>query len=459
MAQYFTDYSPNPVGGIDNYPTITQWTPRVWYTTSGWSITLNDGGPSRYLLVSASGARKAATYNEVPDVADVDLYAKIRVNSDAQAKSAFLCARLDRAKNLSNNDSSTHFYYAGVSEDTLYINKYVDGAFGSISTLGITALSLTKAFCIRFSVVGSSLSLKVWEADITEPAGWDLVGTDTSIPEAGAVGIVMNAFSPAESLRHLEYGVGTGGNPAPKATVPAQFAELRYAQTKTEFRTSSTSIVVPIDARVQAGDLLLIPYYARADISAPAGYTKTGEVIGGFVNQRTGLMWKIADGSEAGTSLTLTQASAARMEALVLGYKTAATLEFANSDSSLGTSFSAALEQTTASRALSIVFAVNGYANSNSFPFSQHYSSDDEYLAVNTDTHSTTDSNRLQVYQGVFSAADTQNIQLDTSGTRNWIAIMVNFTEIAGVLTPALSLVFANSITATSAVPNVTVTF
>ena len=204
--------------------------------------------------------------------------------------------------------------------------------------------------------------------------------------------------------------------------------------------------------------MILVPYYARATINPPAGYTKSGDVIYGIASQRSGVMWKIADGSEAGTSLTLTQSAAARMEALVLAYKTAVDFTFADTVSSTGTATTTSLTQTTANRALSIVFAVNAYAGGNQFVFSMQSASDAEYFLVNTDKHPNTDSNRLQVYSGVYFAPDTQYIEFSIVSTRSWIVTMVNFTEVAGSLVPTLSTVFASSITEFSAVPNVTIT-
>jgi len=455
VAQYFTDFNNNPLGGIDVYPAIAEWTPRVWYSIVGWNI-IQDGA-TRYLAVAINSSRKLATYDNLPDTADVELYAKIRLVSGDVPSSFFLAARADKAKNSSNTDSDTHFYYAGVGDNVLEIAKYVNGTETVITSLALAALPTTGDLCVRFSVIGSALSVKAWADVDPEPAGWGLTATDTDIPEAGAVGICMNAFT-GTVHNYIEYAVGTGASSAPTAPVPIDFLELRCAETKTSFVTSGTSLTVSIDPRIQAGDLILVPYYARATINPPAGYTKSGDVIYGIASQRSGVMWKIADGSEAGTSLTLTQSAAARMEALVLAYKTAVDFTFADTVSSTGTATTTSLTQTTANRALSIVFAVNAYAGGNQFVFSMQSASDAVYFLVNTDKHPNTDSNRLQVYSGVYFAPDTQYIEFSIVSTRSWIVTMVNFTEVAGSLVPTLSTVFASSITEFSAVPNVTIT-
>lgn len=454
MVQHFTNFFSEPIANLDDYPHLSKWTPRVWYQTSGWNVTKNTAAIGKHLAVSPSGARKLATFNDV-FAADVDLYSRFYVESGETPAAAWLAARADLDKNLPNNDASTHFYFGGLSQGNLIISKYVDGVLTNLVTT--PAGSLGDEVCQRFSVVGSTLSLKVWTATDPEPASWSVTTTDTSITAAGGAGIAMTAFSGNPILKYVAFGAGTGTDSAPTAPLPVDFVALRSADTKTLFVASGTSVTVDIPDHVEAGDLILIPYYARAVINAPTGYTKSAETIYGIASQRSGVMWKIADGSEAGTSVTLTQASSARMEALAIIYEVGSAFEIANTDVATGTNFSAILEQTTAARALSLVFGVNGYAGGNSFTFAIHYVSDDEYFQVNTDRHPTSDSNRLQAFIGIFDAADTQNIQLDASGTRSWIATMVNFVESAPAF-PTLSSAAATSVTANSAVPNVTVT-
>ena len=72
------------------------------------------------------------------------------------------------------------WYKAYVSGSTFYIQKKIAGNATFIASTPFTANANT-SYTIRFRVVGTTLSAKVWATGSTEPSAWTLTTTDTSL--------------------------------------------------------------------------------------------------------------------------------------------------------------------------------------------------------------------------------------------------------------------------------------
>ncbi len=86
-----------------------------------------------------------------------------------------------------------NWYRALINGTNLIIQKKVNG---TLTLLGKTAFAATAgtSYTLRFSIVGSTLSAKVWQTCTTEPASWMITLTDSSLL-SGRCGIYLQVQS------------------------------------------------------------------------------------------------------------------------------------------------------------------------------------------------------------------------------------------------------------------------
>jgi hypothetical protein len=76
---------------------------------------------------------------------------------------------------------TNNWYKAYIDGSRLIIQRRINGSY---STLGSTAFTATTgtSYSLRFQVVGTALSAKVWQTGSTEPSTWMLTVSDTALP-------------------------------------------------------------------------------------------------------------------------------------------------------------------------------------------------------------------------------------------------------------------------------------
>jgi streptogramin lyase len=88
---------------------------------------------------------------------------------------------------------ANNFYKASINGTNLLIQKKVNGLLTSLSTTAFKATAGI-SYTLRFSVVGSTLSAKVWQTGTTEPAKWMITVPDSSLA-SGSCGIHLQVLS------------------------------------------------------------------------------------------------------------------------------------------------------------------------------------------------------------------------------------------------------------------------
>ncbi len=88
---------------------------------------------------------------------------------------------------------ANNWYKAYVSGSTFYIQRKVAGNATFLASAPFTANANT-SYTIRFNVVGTTLSAKVWATSSAEPNAWTITATDTSLT-SGYCGIRMQTQS------------------------------------------------------------------------------------------------------------------------------------------------------------------------------------------------------------------------------------------------------------------------
>jgi hypothetical protein len=214
VAQYFTDFSDQTAS---TFP--SGWTGRITQTTD-WEI-ISAPSPHGKAIASTTGSstRKAITWDTVGTSTDFEVYYEFGSDTGITLGDRRIALRLDTSKNTSS--ATAHLYAVGYRHPDNYAGKYVNGSFTEISTAsespnpGFT--NEAEVYACRVRINGSAIKVRVWDKSGSEPGTWDLETTDTSIAGAGAVGLF--SFDNSTSTYVSAFGVGTGGDSAPTATV------------------------------------------------------------------------------------------------------------------------------------------------------------------------------------------------------------------------------------------------
>jgi hypothetical protein len=85
--------------------------------------------------------------------------------------------------------NGNNWYKAYIDGSNLIIQKKVNGSTTVLNQIPFTAQAGT-SYTLRFSAVGSTLSVKVWQTGSSEPGNWMLTATDTTLT-SGYCGLRM----------------------------------------------------------------------------------------------------------------------------------------------------------------------------------------------------------------------------------------------------------------------------
>lgn len=152
----------------------------AWNTPTGFSV----GGGEGKAPIAAGNTRQARL-----GVGTKDVVVTGRVSVDKLPVGGntfgYVLARAD----------ATNSYRGAIKVTTggnvlVAIKKVIDGVETAVVTETATGIVLTPGANLRyrFEVVGTDLRFKVWEGGTTEPADWNVAGTDSANSLAGAIG-------------------------------------------------------------------------------------------------------------------------------------------------------------------------------------------------------------------------------------------------------------------------------
>ena len=212
MAQYFTDFSEYSLGQISNNESDADWTAWLYYHDAWDIVTVS--GDKRLSNPSTNGARRALTWDAVPSVADVEIYAEVPPNVGGGFPNSTFALRLDPAQNLYNNGNSAYLCRVGLQGSNATVFGYANSSTFSAASAA-HGVSDTANAKVRVRVVGANFKVRIWAAGDPEPTTWLIDVDDSTISTAGLVG--SNFFNGGGVF--TTYGVGTNGDPAPTSAV------------------------------------------------------------------------------------------------------------------------------------------------------------------------------------------------------------------------------------------------
>ena len=152
--------------------------PTGWTASGGGSFTVEHDGSSKVLRLNLTSGNFFAIWDAPETGTNVNVYGEFfALNSFSHWHG--LLARYTNTNN---------WYLAEVTNNTAKIGKTVGGTWTSIATASIN-LSTNTWYSMRFEVVGSTLRMRVWPRNGTEPSAWTISLTDTSLSGPGKVGV------------------------------------------------------------------------------------------------------------------------------------------------------------------------------------------------------------------------------------------------------------------------------
>jgi len=175
----------------------TRWTTNT-QSTASLDVRSNAG---RMAFQNVSGARAQAIATMTRE-ADTDSLMSFRYTSTGPRGYFYVFSRA--SGNWVSGYPGTSYFLQLINDDgTVQLWKSSGGTTTRLATVAGAASVTTGKQWIRFRVQGSSLSAKVWTDGATEPSGWELTATDSSITSAGVLQVKWSRSSSATDAREV----------------------------------------------------------------------------------------------------------------------------------------------------------------------------------------------------------------------------------------------------------------
>ena len=157
----------------DNFQRANQ---TYWGTAADSQRWAGNANSSKVFSISSNAGQIAGnstnSYDAIPgpQVANAEVVFTGSMNNFSGANMGAVLRRTD----------TNNWYRAYIDGKNLIIQKKVAGTLTKLKSIAFAATNGT-AYTLRFNVVGSTLSAKVWQASTTEPTNWMLTLNDSSL--------------------------------------------------------------------------------------------------------------------------------------------------------------------------------------------------------------------------------------------------------------------------------------
>ena len=177
------------------------WNSARWTTVaqSGSLDVLSGAGRMAFQNVSGASAQAIAT---MAREADTDTLMSFRYPSTGARGYFYVFSRASENW-VSGYPGTSYFLQLRNDDGTVQLWKSSAGTTTQLATVAGAASVTTAKQWVRFRVQGSSLSAKVWTDGTTEPSGWELTGTDSSITSSGVLQLKWWRPSSATGAREV----------------------------------------------------------------------------------------------------------------------------------------------------------------------------------------------------------------------------------------------------------------
>jgi hypothetical protein len=100
---------------------------------------------------------------------------------------------------LQGTGASTNCYKLLFFTGSININKAVSGTNSNLATVGFS-MTLNQPYWFRLIIVASTIYARVWQDGSTEPTGWTLTATDTSVTGTGGAALLVNTNAASSGI-------------------------------------------------------------------------------------------------------------------------------------------------------------------------------------------------------------------------------------------------------------------
>ncbi|MHC3381343.1 Ig-like domain-containing protein [Haloarcula sp. H-GB5] len=258
---------------------FADWTPQWISTTDDWTVSSGDSFVGGHALAFENTAgtrdRFAISCDAAGTHADVEVVDRFRVPTINPETNRGFHARLFLRGSGSEGNENGYWIEIEDRNDAFRVGKYVNGNSTTLQRFGTPAEDTF--FYRRFRATGTTIQAKVWPASESEPSGWDVELSDSSL-KSGWVG--LGSFDPG-LVETDTISVATGGATAemvePDAAPTISWATPSDGGTVTETvglqvaagdEADSTGSLA-VEYRVDGGDWTATSY------NADTGYYET----------------------------------------------------------------------------------------------------------------------------------------------------------------------------------------
>src|SRR5581483_3837165 len=160
--------------------TSGSWNPALWGTTSGATLSANQG----VLASAATPAR--ATAKTMADTADSETTFTYQFSATGNSTLRVALRASGGDKNSGADMPNAYRLEINPNGSNVQLTKVVSG---TVSNLGssVAYTSGTAAQRVRFQVQGSTIRAKIWAANTSEPSTWAVERSDSAVTAAGVV--------------------------------------------------------------------------------------------------------------------------------------------------------------------------------------------------------------------------------------------------------------------------------
>lgn len=205
MAQFFTNFSENPISG----GTPSGWTNHIKVAGGASSQVYQSGNQHLFRLSTATGGSYVFGYDDLNNAQDVETLTLFRIVDIGQGGRF----GINYNRYQGNSEASTVGYNVNFTQASNVLSVFVTQDSVGVINFKNYSWSLNTWYYMRFRTIGNIISAKIWPKGSNEPAAWlleqDHNGPSISNPYSGVGHFVQNS-----NIDYAFFSAATGGETA-----------------------------------------------------------------------------------------------------------------------------------------------------------------------------------------------------------------------------------------------------
>ncbi|MEO8697918.1 MAG: DUF6531 domain-containing protein, partial [Acidimicrobiales bacterium] len=207
----------------------TAWNSTNWSTSAaGTGGTVDVQSNTGRMLVNAAGGKTRALGTAATALTDAEVLTKVKFDTTNGGVFGLSWLRGSTTWNSTDGELLSNGYFVWVQASGAFsISKMVSNVETGLTSTTYSAAANT-TFNLRFRAQGTLLQAKIWQDGTTEPSGWTLSTTDSSITTSGRAAVSatggVSATVTFDDYTLSSLAAGSGTTWAPPAGYTAQLS-------------------------------------------------------------------------------------------------------------------------------------------------------------------------------------------------------------------------------------------